>query len=182
MVEDNCRIDSHLSAFDYRFHITRVCLVTVVMILLFCLVGCQSKTQYPLSEPNASIAKIEVIYTSQFSTTDLEIIEKQPAIVTIAPTQQNVFIDELYELECTKPFSDPYTTLLGYIIRIEYEDGTLELISDSLGIYMEGDKRDYKLYDFEAEEFQKLIEKWVAQGEQGDGSVVPSDESPLDPK
>ena len=58
----------------------------------------------------------------------------------------------------------------------------MELISDSLGIYKEGDKRDYKLYDFEAEEFRKLIEKWVAQGEQGDGSVVPSDESPLDPK
>ena len=58
MLEDNYRIDSHLSAFDYRFHITRVCLVTVVMILLFCLVGCQSKIQYPLSKPNANIAKI----------------------------------------------------------------------------------------------------------------------------
>ena len=123
MAENNCRIDLPLSAFDYRFHITRVCLVTVVIILLFCLVGCQSKIQYPLSEPNANIAKIEVIYTSQFSTTDLEIIEKDAEDV-LKLDAVTIFSD--VEVRTTggnvgKAISGGYAKTIKYLINIKYK-------------------------------------------------------------
>ena len=90
-----------------------------------------------------------------------EIYLQDNAVTTIPQERWEVFLNELGLLSYKILALDPYTDLGGYVIRIRYTDGTIDFVSDRVGIFYDGAQTDHTYALFESDEFAAFVEKYI---------------------
>ncbi len=127
-----------------------------LLIVLLCLNGC-GKYSYSPVQPVENVEKIEAFYWSNYSPykyNDLLYVDADP----ISVTHWDGFFPALEQLPCHKYFHDPPQGVSDWVIRITYEDESVELISASGCLYYNQDKWTERYYYFDKDAFDTLIQ------------------------
>lgn len=158
-----------LRANDARKNAWQGLLICIVVLFACCLYGCNRHKNYPLNQNVGEIDYIDVVYVSTYEPVKIKEIYLQDNAVTIIPKERwEVFLNELSLLSYKLLSLDPYTDLGGYVIRIRYTDGTIDFISDRVGIFYDGSQTDHTYALFESDEFAAFVEKYIEVSQKTD--------------
>ena len=148
-----------------KYYFLLLCFIVCIMFT-----GCK-KEKYQFMEDLSQISNIEIVELLGFETIENEGLKPILKTICIIKDKQ-AFLDDFTQLSCSYRWNDPTGIDMEYIgrtiLKIEYVDGKYELISNRAQaeygqILMGGEK--YKMYDgrynFNEEEFNNLIEKYI---------------------
>ena len=106
----------------------RVRVILIIMSLAF-LVGCNNKCNHPPRQSLENIKAVELIEITSRSFLDYEDVCNAKVLRTVDPESWTMLINEIEELPCTRHVMDPSVSYHGSVLRIQYEDGSMELMS-----------------------------------------------------
>lgn len=132
-----------------------------IMLLIVSLYGC-SERRYKLSGTIERLQCIDVIDVSPYKVSSIAEHLRAEAIATVPSEEYSSFITELTALPCQAYFMDPCEALLGYTVRIAYDDGSYELICAVSGLYCEDNSFNWKHLQFDEEAFKTFVERRIS--------------------
>lgn len=157
-------------------------LIVIILILLL-LCGCKTMPdEYQFKNANDSIISVELLYNPYFN----EGYHEDPfeLICILDDISAKEFMDQVITFETQKCITPPPGNYGFYVARVTYSDGDIELFGTRHIEYVESGDTPSAIgaYVFDGDEFEILINEYIEKyGSenlgQGNGSVVPTDES-----
>lgn len=129
--------------------------------LLSLLCGCEKEQQYILGQSHEYVQTIEIIYVSPYQTYVNEAFLQMKAITAVDKAEWESFFYEFSEISCNAYFHDPSWSVCGDVIRIAYEDGSVDVISAYGGMYYSDGNWQYQYPYFDTVAFDVLISSVV---------------------
>ena len=128
--------------------------ISLIVLVLIFMSGCEKKAEYEFLQPNENIVKIE--YVTDWYNNETILINE------LSKDKTEKFLIDFKNIDCYTYFTDPGSIEPGEdAIKITYTNGEFELINRTGQELYKDEKFKYLgLYYFDSEQFQDFINKY----------------------
>ena len=141
----------------------RLSLLVLMFTILILAAGCRSQCNHPPSQSLENIIAVELIYIPPASSFSYEIIRNAQVLNTIDSEHWKMVLNEVKAVPCVRAFFDPGIGFHRNVVRIQYKDGTIDLISDSgVGVW-DGYDWSFESHVIDKEEYDVFCDQIIGE-------------------
>lgn len=141
----------------------RLSLLMLIFTVLIFATGCRPKCNHPPSQSQENIKAVELIYIPPWSSFSYEIILNAQVLNTIDSEHWEMVLNEVKAVPCVRAFFDPGIGFHRNVVRIQYKDGTIDLISDSGVGFWDGYDWSFESHVIDAEEYEAFCDRIIGE-------------------
>ena len=134
----------------------RIIILSILIAILLC--RCISSNHYKFKHPLDEISQVSIYINDELT----GYIEDHTVAVVLEKDEYISLLAQLSKMECRVPFGDPMWTFGPLVLRIDYTDGSFEVIGYTNSRYVMPDgtmKEQYKR--FSKEDFIALLSQFL---------------------